>query len=200
MTANIKSPYKVAVIPGDGIGKEVMVPGIKALEACAERFGFALQLTTFDFASCDYYEKHGKMLPDDWVEVLRKFDAVYFGAVGDPKVCVCVFGGGRWDAMAAVLRRGIYARVSADAAWLILITHTVTARTGSHLALGLSPPGGLLLGASPALLQACKLSDEFVSASPPSSGESSICTSTCDRSASSPVCHARSAIQGKSTT
>lgn len=100
MTANIKSPYKVAVIPGDGIGKEVMVPGIKALEACAERFGFALQLTTFDFASCDYYEKHGKMLPDDWVEVLRKFDAVYFGAVGDPKVCVCVFGGGagtRWQ-------------------------------------------------------------------------------------------------------
>lgn len=78
--------YKIAVIPGDGIGKEVMIPGLKVLEACASKYHFELQLEHFDFASCDYYDKHGKMLPDDWVAVLKPFDAIYFGAVGDPKV------------------------------------------------------------------------------------------------------------------
>jgi tartrate dehydrogenase/decarboxylase/D-malate dehydrogenase len=79
--------YKIAVIPGDGIGKEVIIPGIKALEACARIYNFQLELQHFDFASCDYYEKHGKMLPDDWINILKPFDAIYFGSVGDPKVC-----------------------------------------------------------------------------------------------------------------
>ncbi|PWZ02614.1 putative tartrate dehydrogenase [Testicularia cyperi] len=77
--------YKIAVIPGDGIGKEVMPCGIKALQAAAARFGFKLELETFDFASCDYYDKHQKMMPDDWIQILTPFDAIYFGAVGDPR-------------------------------------------------------------------------------------------------------------------
>lgn len=80
------SSYKIAVIPGDGIGKEVIVPGIKAIEACARIYNFQLDLHLFDFASCDYYEKYGKMLPDDWIDILKPFDAIYFGSVGDPKV------------------------------------------------------------------------------------------------------------------
>lgn len=78
--------YKIAVIPGDGIGKEVIVPGVSILEECARKYHFELDLQHFDFASCDYYERHGKMLPDDWVDTLKQFDAIYFGAVGDPKV------------------------------------------------------------------------------------------------------------------
>lgn len=77
--------YKIAVIAGDGIGKEVVPVGVRVLQACAKKYGFTLQLEEFDFASCDYYEQHGKMLPDDWVDVLKQFDALYFGAVGDPK-------------------------------------------------------------------------------------------------------------------
>lgn len=76
--------YKIAVIPGDGIGQEVMPCGLQALQAASERFGFSLELTTFDFASCDYYDKHGKMMPDNWIELLQPFDAIFFGAVGDP--------------------------------------------------------------------------------------------------------------------
>lgn len=77
--------YKIACIPGDGIGQEVSPCGLSSLHSAANRFGFHLDITTFDFASCDYYERHGKMMPDDWVEVLTPFDAIYFGAVGDPR-------------------------------------------------------------------------------------------------------------------
>ena len=81
------SPYKIAVIPGDGIGLEVMPPALSILQTASSLFNFELDLSSqFDFASCDYYEKNGgKMLPDDWVEVLGKFDCIYFGAVGGPK-------------------------------------------------------------------------------------------------------------------
>ena len=58
--------YRLAVIPGDGIGKEVVPEGLRVLEAAASKFNFNLQLDSFDFASCDYYQKHGKMMPDDW--------------------------------------------------------------------------------------------------------------------------------------
>ncbi|KDQ60513.1 hypothetical protein JAAARDRAFT_32922 [Jaapia argillacea MUCL 33604] len=77
--------YKIAVIAGDGIGLEVMPEGLRCLQAASKKHGFTLSLTEFDFASCDYYEKNGKMLPDDWVELLKPFDAIYFGAVGDPR-------------------------------------------------------------------------------------------------------------------
>ncbi|KAK1974740.1 tartrate dehydrogenase [Colletotrichum cereale] len=77
-------PLKIAVIPGDGIGTEVMPWGVKCLESVAKIFGISLQLEWFDFASCAYYHKHGEMMPPDWKEKLVKFDAIYFGAVGMP--------------------------------------------------------------------------------------------------------------------
>src|SRR3984957_5921458 len=77
--------YKIAVIPGDGIGKEVVPEGVRVLEAAAEKYGFKLQLDEFDFASCDYYLKHNKMVPDDWKEQIGRHDAIFFGAVGWPE-------------------------------------------------------------------------------------------------------------------
>ncbi len=76
--------YRVAVIPGDGIGKEVVPEGIRVLEAAAGRFGFEVRQDWFDFASCDYYETHGRMLPEDWQARIGSHDAIFFGAVGWP--------------------------------------------------------------------------------------------------------------------
>ena len=78
--------YRIAVLAGDGIGKEVMPEGIKSLDVVAKRFNFELQWQHFDFASCDYYLEHGKMMPDNWKEILGDFDAIYFGAVGWPAI------------------------------------------------------------------------------------------------------------------
>src|SRR6478672_5322669 len=79
-----KKSYRIAVIPGDGIGKEVMPEGLRVIEAAAKKHGVAVQFDHFDFASWDYYEKHGQMMPDDWKEKIGKHDAIYFGAVGWP--------------------------------------------------------------------------------------------------------------------
>jgi tartrate dehydrogenase/decarboxylase/D-malate dehydrogenase len=76
--------YRIAVIPGDGIGKEVMPEGLRALEKAAGRFRFELEQQHFDFASCDYYQAHGRMMPEDWKRQLEGFDAIFFGAVGWP--------------------------------------------------------------------------------------------------------------------
>ena len=76
--------YNIATIPGDGIGKEVVPEGLKVLKDVASKHQFKINFTEYDFASCDYYEKHGKMLPDDWKEKLSKHDAIFFGAVGMP--------------------------------------------------------------------------------------------------------------------
>jgi tartrate dehydrogenase/decarboxylase / D-malate dehydrogenase len=76
--------YRIAVIPGDGIGKEVVPEGVRVLERAAKRFGFLLKTNWFDFASCDYYEKHGRMMPEDWKQQIGGHDAIYFGAVGWP--------------------------------------------------------------------------------------------------------------------
>ncbi|ASN53639.1 tartrate dehydrogenase [Sinomonas sp. R1AF57] len=78
--------HRIAVIAGDGIGKEVVPEGLRALGAAAEAFDFRLETTEYDFASADYYVQHGKMLPDTWFEELRGFDAIFFGAVGWPDV------------------------------------------------------------------------------------------------------------------
>ncbi|WP_312181634.1 tartrate dehydrogenase [Pantoea sp. CTOTU46764] len=78
--------YKIAVIPGDGIGKEVMPEGIRVMDAAAKKFDIALEWQWFDFASAEYWQQHGKMLPDDWFTTLSQFDAIYFGAVGWPDV------------------------------------------------------------------------------------------------------------------
>jgi tartrate dehydrogenase/decarboxylase/D-malate dehydrogenase len=80
----MKKTYRLAVIPGDGIGKEVVPEGVRVLEQAAKRFGFTLQIDWFDFASCDYYEKHGRMMPENWKDLVGKHDAIYFGAVGWP--------------------------------------------------------------------------------------------------------------------
>nr|WP_289072490.1 tartrate dehydrogenase [uncultured Halomonas sp.] len=76
--------HRIAVIAGDGIGTEVMPEGIRALEAAAKRFNIDLAFTNFEFGSCDYYLEHGKMLPDDWFDQLKGFDALFYGAVGWP--------------------------------------------------------------------------------------------------------------------
>ena len=76
--------YSISVIPGDGIGKEVMPEGIRVLERAASLYGFSIAQTWQDFACCDYYAKHGQMMPDDWKERIGKPDAIFFGAVGWP--------------------------------------------------------------------------------------------------------------------
>ena len=80
----MSNSYRIAVIAGDGIGQEVMPEGVRVLEAAAKRCDIGLSLDTFDFASCDYYLKHGRMLPEDWVAILSRYDAIFFGAVGWP--------------------------------------------------------------------------------------------------------------------
>ena len=77
--------HRIAVIAGDGIGKEVMPEGLRVLEAAATRYGLALAFDHFDFASWDYHERHGKMLPDDWKDRIGGHDAIFFGAVGWPQ-------------------------------------------------------------------------------------------------------------------
>jgi tartrate dehydrogenase/decarboxylase/D-malate dehydrogenase len=76
--------FKIALIEGDGIGKEVVPEGVKVLEAAARKFDISLAFDAFDFGSCDYYVKHGQMLPDDWKEQNGGHEAIYFGAVGMP--------------------------------------------------------------------------------------------------------------------
>jgi tartrate dehydrogenase/decarboxylase/D-malate dehydrogenase len=75
--------HRIAVMPGDGIGKEVVPEGLRVLEAAARRFNIEFAFTEFDW-SCDYYAKHGRMMPDDWFEQLRGFEAMFYGAVGWP--------------------------------------------------------------------------------------------------------------------
>lgn len=76
--------HRIAVIPGDGIGKEVVPEGLRVLEAAGKRYGFEVRCDHFDFASCDYYESHGTMMPDDWKDQIGGHDAIFFGAVGWP--------------------------------------------------------------------------------------------------------------------
>ncbi|MGB7181778.1 MAG: tartrate dehydrogenase [Burkholderiaceae bacterium] len=76
--------HRIAVIPGDGIGNEVMPEGLRAVEKAADQFGIDLVFDHFDFACCDYYEKHGAMLPADWKDQIGGHDAIFYGAVGMP--------------------------------------------------------------------------------------------------------------------
>ncbi len=80
----MKHPFRIAVLPGDGIGKEVMPEGLKVLEAAAKKFDLNLSFEHHDWASCDYYAKHGDMMPQDWKQQIGDCDALYFGAVGWP--------------------------------------------------------------------------------------------------------------------
>ncbi len=77
--------YRIALIPGDGIGLEVVPEGVRVLEALSKRFSFQLEFTEFPY-SCQHYFDHGVMMPEDGIERLRPFDAILLGAVGLPKV------------------------------------------------------------------------------------------------------------------
>jgi tartrate dehydrogenase/decarboxylase/D-malate dehydrogenase len=81
----LKEPHRIAVLRGDGIGKEVMPEGVRVLEAVARRCKIALTLDWMDLGSCDYYLRNGSMLPEDWLETLKGYDAILFGAVGWPQ-------------------------------------------------------------------------------------------------------------------
>ncbi|WP_046114342.1 tartrate dehydrogenase [Aquincola tertiaricarbonis] len=84
MTDTRQASHRIAVIPGDGIGKEVMPEGLRVLRAAAARFDIDLQFTDIDWASCDWHAAHGQMMPDDWKQQLQGMDALLFGAVGWP--------------------------------------------------------------------------------------------------------------------
>ena len=74
--------YDIAIIPGDGVGTEVADEAIKILQATAQKYEFSVKIESFNW-SCDYYLKHGKMMPDDALETLKDFDALFLGCVGD---------------------------------------------------------------------------------------------------------------------
>ena len=76
--------HRIAVIPGDGIGKEVVPEGLRVLDEAARKFGIGLRYDHFDFASCDWYAKHGEMMPANWKDQIGGHDAIFYGAVGWP--------------------------------------------------------------------------------------------------------------------
>tara|TARA_B100001093_G_scaffold484033_1_gene517102 strand:- start:1677 stop:2744 length:1068 start_codon:yes stop_codon:yes gene_type:complete len=76
--------FKIATIAGDGIGQEVMPVSVKILKEVSNKHQFKINFDEFEFSSCDYYKKHGKMLPDNWKNKIENHDAIFFGAVGDP--------------------------------------------------------------------------------------------------------------------
>jgi len=77
--------HRIAAIPGDGIGKEVVPEGRRVLDAAARRYGFELEWAHFDW-SCEVYARTGRMMPEDGLEQLRRFEAIFLGAVGFPGV------------------------------------------------------------------------------------------------------------------
>jgi len=74
--------YQVAVIPGDGVGNEVSSEAVKILRAVAEKYGFEAETSQFEWG-CDYYLKYGRMMPEDILDILKEFDSIFLGSVGD---------------------------------------------------------------------------------------------------------------------
>ncbi len=79
------STYKIAVIPGDGTGPEVITEGVKVLKAASDRFGFELDFTWYDYGG-ERYLRTGEVLPEGAVEDLKQYKAIYLGAIGHPDV------------------------------------------------------------------------------------------------------------------
>ena len=79
------SRYKIAVIPGDGIGREVVPEGMRVLEAAGRKYGVEFAWESFPW-SCEYYSKYGQMMPEDGLRQIRGHDAIFLGAVGFPGV------------------------------------------------------------------------------------------------------------------
>jgi len=90
--------YKIALMPGDGTGPEVLREGVKVMKAAAQRFGFKLETQEYDFGG-DRYLKTGEVLPDSAIDELKKFDAIFLGAIGHP------------DVKPGILEKGILLRV-----------------------------------------------------------------------------------------
>jgi tartrate dehydrogenase/decarboxylase/D-malate dehydrogenase len=81
----VSRTYRIAEIPGDGIGKETVPEALRVLDAAATRFGFELRTTDFDW-SCERWQQTGRLMPEDGLDQLRDFDSILFGAVGWPGV------------------------------------------------------------------------------------------------------------------
>ena len=81
-----QNSFRIAVIPGDGIGKETTPEGVRVLQAAQRRFDLGFDFEEHEFSSADYYVKTGEMLPPDWKEQLSASDAIFFGAVGWPEI------------------------------------------------------------------------------------------------------------------
>src|SRR5512145_2484969 len=77
--------HRIALIPGDGIGKEVVPAAARVLDVAGKRFGFDFEWQTFDW-SCETYARTGRMMPEDGLEQLRRFESIFLGAVGFPGV------------------------------------------------------------------------------------------------------------------
>src|SRR5688572_33116458 len=77
--------FRIATIPGDGIGPEVTAAAVRAMDAAAASGGVRIEWTEFPWGSAYYFE-HGRMMPADGLDLLRPFDAIFFGAVGDPRL------------------------------------------------------------------------------------------------------------------
>jgi len=80
-----RKKFRIALIPGDGIGTEVVPEGVKVLEGVARTYDLDIHWQSFDW-SCERYQKTGRMMPEDAIDQLRSFDAIYLGAVGFPGV------------------------------------------------------------------------------------------------------------------
>ena len=78
-------PYRIAVIPGDGIGKETVPEGLRVLETAARKFGIAFKFDSFEW-SCDFHLKHGHWMPEDWKSQIGGHDCIFFGASGWPAI------------------------------------------------------------------------------------------------------------------
>lgn len=81
----MKKVYKIAAVPGDGIGHEIVPAGLQLLEKVADKSGFGIHIDHYDYGA-GYYKKHGVFMPDDGLEKLKLYDAILFGAVGLPDV------------------------------------------------------------------------------------------------------------------
>ncbi len=77
--------HRIAVVPGDGIGKEVVPEGIRVIDAVGKRFGLKMEWQIFPW-SCEYYKVNGQMMPSNGLDILREFEAIFLGAIGDPSV------------------------------------------------------------------------------------------------------------------
>lgn len=77
--------HTIALIPGDGIGKDVLAAALPVLQAAGKRYGFALETSSFPWG-CEYYVTEGRMMPDDGIAQLRPFDAIFLGAIGYPSL------------------------------------------------------------------------------------------------------------------